>query len=624
MAPMDRSLAERRPIAALDDTLVSQIAAGEVVERPASVVKELLENAIDAGASRIELRLEEGGIRRIVVSDDGYGIPPEELALALRRHATSKIGSLAELERVASLGFRGEALAAIASVAHVTITSRTAGGDSAWRIDASSGEISPAAGTRGTVVEVADLYARIPARRSFLRSPATETAHCLEAFRRVALAQPEIAFALVVDGRRTEQWPAGAWQMRGLAGLGSDFRDAHLVLEQGDPGHGVFGLLGLPTASRTRPDRQYFHVNGRFVRDRVLMHAVRQAYEDVLHGNRHPAYVLALALDPALVDVNVHPSKTELRFRDPQAVHRLVFNAVRNALRTSAGTSPAPAQVNAPGNAPDSRAAAHGEQGALGLRAAASQGGWLAPERMPMPADNGVARRTSWQREAPAPGDGAVRAALAAFEPLDAPAAGTSSAPGSGPPLGFAIAQLHGIFILAQNEAGLVVVDMHAAHERIVYERLKAQADDGVEMQQLLIPATMRIDEVAVRCAEEHRSEITALGLELDVMSPTTIAVRAVPVVLTRADPAALARDLLDELRDYGSSRAIEAHRDKLLATMACHGAVRANRQLSVAEMNALLRQMESTAAADQCNHGRPTWVQLDLADIDRWFLRGR
>ncbi|MFA7505872.1 MAG: DNA mismatch repair endonuclease MutL [Burkholderiaceae bacterium] len=616
--------AARRPITPLPDMLVSQIAAGEVVERPASVVKELLENAIDAGARRIELRIEEGGIRRITVSDDGIGIPPDELPLALTRHATSKIGSLAELERVASLGFRGEALASIASVASVSITSRVAGADSAWRIDGRSGAIAPAAGTQGTVVEVADLYADTPARRKFLRSAATESAHCVEAFRRVAIAHPGIGFALVVDGRRTEQWPAGDWQARALAGLGADFRDAHRVLGRGDAGHGLHGLLGLPTASRARADRQYFHVNGRFVRDRLLMHAVRQAYADVLHGERHPAYVLSLALDPALVDVNVHPAKTEVRFRDSQAVHRLVFTAVRDALRTGAGEARAPAM-------PTARAPAHHlpaqSQDGLGLEVPAAGAG---EARLAQAGGNWPATGRSWTGErTPGPGGApaltAIRAALGAFEPDVAQGGEAGSTDTDGiPPLGFAIAQLHGIYILAQNADGLVVVDMHAAHERIVYEKLKAAAANGVESQPLLIPVTLRVDELAVRCAEEHREPIAALGLELDPISPTTIAVRRVPLALARADAAALARDVLDELREHGSSRAIEAHRDELLATMACHGAVRANRRLSIGEMDALLREMERTASADQCNHGRPTWVQLPLTDIDRWFLRGR
>lgn len=629
--------AARRPIVPLPDLLVSQIAAGEVVERPASVVKELLENAIDAGASRIELRIEEGGIRRVTVSDDGVGIPPGELPLAITRHATSKIDSLAELERVASLGFRGEALASIASVASVSITSRVAEADSAWRIDADTGALAPAAGTRGTVVEVADLYARTPARRKFLRSAATESAHCIEAFRRVAIAHPGIGFALVVDGRRSEQWPAGDWQARALAGLGADFRDAHRVLGRGDEAHGLHGLLGLPTASRARADRQYFHVNGRFVRDRVLMHAVRQAYADVLHGERHPAYVLALALDPRLVDVNVHPAKTEVRFRDSQAVHRLVFTTVRDALRTAAGVARAPGVLAAgAGVGPGARYRPPQSQDGLGLEVpgagAAAASVPAGPAALAGAPDGWRAAPGPASRSDRIPGTGtgpglaAVRAAIAALEPTGSAAMepGNDPAAGDMPPLGFAIAQLHGIYILAQNAAGLVLVDMHAAHERIVYEKLKAAAAHGVESQPLLIPVTLRVDELAVRCAEEHREQVAALGLELDPISPTTIAVRRVPLALARADAAALARDVLDELREHGSSRAIEAHRDELLATMACHGAVRANRRLSIGEMDALLREMETTASADQCNHGRPTWVQLPLGEIDRWFLRGR
>ena len=606
--PMSLPRAPRRPISPLPERLISQIAAGEVVERPASVVKELLENAIDADARRVELRLEGGGVRRIVVVDDGVGIAAAELPLALMRHATSKIASLAELERVGTLGFRGEALASIASVARVRITSRTADAPTASRIDGETGVVDPAAGAQGTSVEVLDLYAETPARRKFLKTEATETAHCVEAFRRVALAHPAIAFQLVVDGRRSDAWAGGDWRARALAGLGEDFRDAHRVLERGAPALGVHGLLGLPTASRARADRQFFYVNGRFVRDRLLAHAVRQAYADVLHGDRQPAYVLFLAIDPTLVDVNVHPAKFEVRFRDPQAVHRLVAGTVRDALRAGAG-------------------AGAGEGAGEGAAVARAEDDRTPAARAPASADAGPAQSfLDWRsRGAPAAGAGAIGAAMRAFAPWQARDAEPAVHDATMPPLGFAIGQLHGIYVLAQNAQGLVVVDMHAAHERIVYERLKAAHDArSLAAQPLLVAATFRADPLEIRAAEEHRAALLALGFDIEPMSPTTLAVRSVPALLSGADIAALARDVLADLATHGASAAVERGRDELLARIACHGAVRANRRLSLDEMNALLRDMERTAAADQCNHGRPTWVAIPAGDIDRWFLRGR
>lgn len=586
----------RRPIRALPDGLISQIAAGEVVERPASVVKELLENALDAGATRIELRLEEGGVGRISVTDNGCGIPPDELGLALLRHATSKIISLDELEEVATLGFRGEALASIASVAQVTITSRLATAEHASQLagDNPGAAPVPAAGAPGTVIEVRDLYASIPARRKFLKSTATETAHCLEALRRVALAHCNVSFTAHVDGRRVANWPAVTWAERALAALGEEFADAHHVIDAGSLTLGLRGLVGLPTASRTRADRQFFHVNGRFVRDRVLAHAVRQAYADVLHGDRQPVYALALTLDPRLVDVNVHPAKTEVRFRDQQAVHRLVHHAVRDALRQSAG-----ADAGAP----------------AGPGAAVRQ-------RMAWPAAAGTLPGSF--------GGGQSRLALA--EPQTgyfggtAAFAGPASVPDSdAPPLGYALGLLNGAYILAQAADGLIVVDMHAAHERIVYERLKTQySERSIAVQPLLIPVTLRVDAVTVAGVEEQAGTLQALGLECSVLSPTTIAVRSVPALLGTADPAELARAVLGELFTHGTTGTIEQQRNELLATMACHGAVRANRRLEIHEMNALLRQMERTPGADQCNHGRPTWLRVTMAELDQWFLRGQ
>jgi len=648
----------RRPIQPLADTLISQIAAGEVIERPASVVKELLENAVDAGATRVELRIEDGGIRRIAVSDDGGGIEAAELPLALRRHATSKIASLDELERVASLGFRGEALASIASVARVRIVSRTAGAAHATEIDSATGQVTPASGATGTRVEVLDLYSATPARRKFLKTGATEAAHCLDAMRRVALAHPDVGFTFWSDARRGDAWPPSSWQGRALAGLGEEFERAHRVLDTGAGGLSLRGLLGLPTVSRARADRQFFYVNGRFVRDRLLAHAVRQAYSDVLHGDRHPAYVLFLRIDPTLVDVNVHPSKIEVRFRDAQAVHRLVMHAVRDALRASAAEHPAlagagGADPRAPGRALPLPAHTVELQGRLGiglprvpypLGAEALDAGarpWPARPGHAAGATGSGASGSAFAHDAFArapgggPGDAAPAspaqsaAALALYAPgaLQALDPGTAAhrADDDGPPLGFAIGQLHGVYILAQNRHGLVVVDMHAAHERIVYERLKAAADArALPAQPLLIPATFKADALDVRAVEDEPDALAALGIELTVVGPNAIAVRALPAMLAGGDPAALARAVLAELRDAARPAALAERRDAILATMACHGAVRANRRLSVEEMNALLREMESTAGADQCNHGRPTWVQVGLGELDRWFLRGR
>ncbi len=640
MTAADRADPARRPILALSDSLISQIAAGEVVERPASVVKELLENALDSGADRIEIRIEDGGVRRICVLDNGSGIPPDELALALERHATSKIASYAELERVASLGFRGEALAAIASVADLRLTSRTRVDAHATTIDARTRDLAPAAGQPGTTVDVLDLYSQTPARRKFLKSNATETAHCVDAVRRVALAHPRVAFSVSVDGRRTLAWPAVAWTERALAGLGEDFTEAHRAFEAGAGGLRLWGLIGHPTAARARPDRQFFYVNGRHVRDRLLAHAVRQAYADVLHGDRHPAYVIFLAIDPTLVDVNVHPAKFEVRFRDSQAVHRLVFHTISDQLRSAAGqrsSSPEAEAIGAAtgGEAPVAGDAADGGWGARGQPAPAGFAGRFggATTARAFQPSLAIGEPVSTYRHlAQASTDGAAIDATLAFYAPDAIRAldpvGEPRDPAL-PPLGYAIAQLHGIYVIAQNAEGLVIVDMHAAHERVVYERLKRSLDAGegggrVPTQPLLVPATFRADEQEVATAEEFADTLATLGLEVTAMSPTTLAVRAVPAALADADAAALARSTLAELREHGASRALTEQRDELLSTMACHAAVRARRRLGLEEMNALLREMERTAAADQCNHGRPTWIQVPMGELDRWFKRGR
>jgi DNA mismatch repair protein MutL len=578
------------PIRRLSESLISQIAAGEVVERPASVVKELLENALDAGARQIEVRLEGGGVRRIAIHDDGTGIERDELAMALARHATSKITSLQDLEAVASLGFRGEALAAIASVASVSITSRTAQAGHAWRIDAVNGRIDAAVGNPGTRVEVADLFLNTPARRKFLKSEPTELGHCIAQVERIAASFPQVGFRVLHQGRTVLSAPPST-PLERLRGLLPKGVEAALRPVQADAGAlALTGWVGAPTASRARADAQFFYVNGRSVRDRLLSHAARAAYTDVLHGQAQPVYCLFLRIDPGLVDVNVHPTKTEVRFRDAPAVHRFVAQAVARALATGAGAE-----------LPTPVAEAMGAGGGTGARI---------PQAWPQPGLR-------------------IAQPAAGYLQMAAPDAATALAaapdPDSVPPLGFAIAQLADIYVLAQNRAGLVLVDMHAAHERVVYERLKSALDaQRMPRQQLLIAHVFAADPVEVATAEEHREALEELGLELSVASPGELAVRAVPLTLAQADAARLARDVLQEVRKYGASRALTEHRDELLATMACHGAIRAGRRLTLAEMNALLREMESTERADQCNHGRPTWVQLGMQELDRLFLRGR
>ncbi len=574
----------------LPDLLISQIAAGEVVERPASVLKELVENSLDAGAREIDVQLIEGGVRSIRVADDGGGIDRADLPLALARHATSKIGSLADLERVVSYGFRGEALASIASVARLSITSRTAGSAHAWRIDAGDLSLSPAALTRGTVIEASDLYYNTPARRKFLKQEATEFAHCEEALRRMALARPAVAFSLAHNGRVKQRLDASDLSRRTRELLGEEFFGQARAVELAAGDLHLTGFVALPAYSRAGRDAQYCFVNGRFVRDKLLAHAVRQAYADILHGSRHPAYVLFLELDPAGVDVNVHPAKIEVRFREARSVHQFVFHALQ---RTLAAPLSAAAQPSA---APQ-----------RDLPAAA----WTPPRQSPL---------------------GIREPAVAAY--LDFVAvAGQNPAEhvvlqeqtGEEAPLGYALAQLHGVFVLAQNAAGLVLVDMHAAHERILYEKLKtALAGQAPATQRLLIPALFSASATEMASAEEHRQTLGRLGFELAPAGPGELMVRAVPALLANAPIPELVRALLADLGEFPASRVIEARGNELLATMACHGAVRARRKLTLPEMDALLREMEATERADQCNHGRPTWTQLSLADLDRLFLRGR
>lgn len=781
-----------RPIALLPDVLISQIAAGEVIERPASAIKELLENALDAGASQIEIRIEEGGLRRLQVIDNGRGIDKDQLPLALARHATSKIASLADLEHVTSLGFRGEALASMAAVSRLTLASRPLTAEHGWKVDVQPGQAAPppepAAIAPGTVIEVIDLFSATPARRKFLKSPATEAAYCLDAIRRIALSHPAVQFVVHQDGREVRRWPATtpAQRIENLVGDGARLLP---VSAQAGP-LAVEGLLGEPDAARARSDRQYLFVNGRFVRDRMLAQAIRQAFRDRLHGERYPVFALFLTIDPTLVDANVHPAKTEVRFRDPGAVRHLVFHAIENALAatlpqqrqgasrtielaggsgTGAGTDvsgytvdrhtvrtlPGHQPATTPGGRPSAgglpmarhvpahdtagaRASHHGPthdlaanraslafqapngrpaqdvaSGTTRLRQAASDDAvsanpWepsraestadidslnTAPHRQPAPdwqqvelraapsddtgtspvgraegssaddtpaapAPHAAEARPGWPGvtgSAPAEASGSAPGivppaaatttgtmANAMADGMAGGSTGTAGAPGAAPSthaapppdapplahtprMGFALAQLHGIYILSQTADGLIIVDMHAAHERIVLERLKkAHRDHRIARQPLLIPAVFQATELDVATVTDDADSLGDLGIDLEVRGPDTLAVTSVPALLSRANPEKLAREVLAAWQAPAQHNALEKRLDRLLATMACHGSVRANRALTLPEMNALLRDMEATPDADFCNHGRPTWFRLTLEELDRWFMRGQ
>ncbi|MEO8203568.1 MAG: DNA mismatch repair endonuclease MutL [Betaproteobacteria bacterium] len=627
-SPGEPPAARRAPIQVLPDLLISQIAAGEVVDRPASVLKELLENSLDAGAGEVQVLLDAGGLARIQVEDDGAGIARGDFALAVARHATSKIRSLADLEAVGSLGFRGEALASIASVARVTLTSRATASPHAFTLSVEgpvNGTIEPAARQPGTTISVADLYFNTPARRKFMRTEATEFGHCDGVFQRVALARPDVAFVLKHNGKVSAHHRVQTVGERVAAVLGKEFAAASLPVDAEAGTLSLRGFAGAPQAARSRADQQYFFVNGRYVRDRLLSHAVRDAYSGVLHGDRQPAYVLFLELDPRGVDVNVHPAKTEVRFRDSRSIHQFVYHAVQRALSATAGEAPvAYAQLDVNDRSAAPRPAYQPFQPGLGVEqptaayyALLGNGGGPPEARDERPAPAQPALGGAFRPNLPgsAPGDGA------------SPSQHTSQ-PASQPasqPLGYAIAQLHGVYILAQNAAGLVLVDMHAAHERIVFEKMRRSLDDGaVQRQALLVPAMFQADAVEVATAEEQQEALDKLGFEIGVASPTTLAVRAVPASLAGGDLPALARSVLADLREFGATEALAARRDEILSTMACHAAVRANRVLSPPEMNALLREMEDTERSGSCNHGRPTWYQLSMADLDRLFLRGR
>ncbi|WP_455227524.1 DNA mismatch repair endonuclease MutL [Lautropia mirabilis] len=738
-----------RPIALLPDVLISQIAAGEVIERPASAIKELLENALDAGASQIEIRIEEGGLRRLQVIDNGRGIEKDQLPLALARHATSKIASLADLEHVTSLGFRGEALASMAAVSRLTLASRPLAAEHGWKVDVQPGQAAPppepAAIAPGTVIEVIDLFSATPARRKFLKSPATEAAYCLDAIRRIALSHPAVQFVVHQDGREVRRWPATTPTQR-IESLVGDGARLLPVSAQAGP-LAVEGLLGEPDAARARSDRQYLFVNGRFVRDRMLAQAIRQAFRDRLHGERYPVFALFLTIDPTLVDANVHPAKTEVRFRDPGAVRHLVFHAIENALAatlpqqrqgasrtielaggstTGAGTDvsgytsdrhtvrslPGHQPAATPGGRPGAgslpmarHVQAHDTAGArvphhspahvvaanraslafqaphrqpapdwqqVELRAAPSDDtppspvgraeGPSADEPLAAPAPHAAEARPGWpgvtgsapaETAGSAPGivppaaattagttTGTMASAMTdgvaggstgtAITAGSAPSTSTAPAPDA-PPLahtprmGFALAQLHGIYILSQTADGLIIVDMHAAHERIVLERLKkAHRDHRIARQPLLIPAVFQATELDVATVTDDADSLGDLGIDLEVRGPDTLAVTSVPALLSRANPEKLAREVLAAWQAPAQHNALEKRLDRLLATMACHGSVRANRALTLPEMNALLRDMEATPDADFCNHGRPTWFRLTLEELDRWFMRGQ
>jgi DNA mismatch repair protein MutL len=583
----------------LPDLLISQIAAGEVVERPASVLKELVENSLDAGARRIDVQLDEGGVRLMRVSDDGGGIAAEELPLALARHATSKIASLEDLERVGSFGFRGEALASIAAVARVTVTSRRPEAAHASRLRGGQTTPEPAALGAGTVIEVADLYWSTPARRKFLKSEATEYAHCDEVLRRMALARADVAFSLTHNGAMKRRLASTDFSGRAGEILGTDFFPHARPLDVVAGPLRLSGLAALPAYSRSGRDEQFFFVNGRFVRDKLLSHAARQAYDDILHGARHPAYVLFLELDPAGVDVNVHPAKTEVRFRDARGIHQFIFHALQRALAVPlAGADP----LTVPATIPASRTTSWnpGRQSSLSVNEPTTQA-YYEFVRAP-------------QATVPAAGH---------FIPPEPTFSGSTSE--DEPYLGYALAQLHGVYVLAQNNNGLVLVDMHAAHERILYEKLKNALNDGPPAtQKLLVPVVMMATETELATAADHAESLHRLGFEVTNAGPRELAVRSVPSLLAAGNVPELLRSLLRELAEQPASRVIESRRNELLATLACHGAVRAHRVLTLPEMNALLRQMEATERADQCNHGRPTWSQLSMADLDRLFLRGR
>ena len=619
---MHPSIQPQRAIRELPDELISQIAAGEVVERPASVVRELVDNALDAGSTHITVRLLSGGVRLISVEDNGVGIPADELPIALKRHATSKIANLDELESVGTMGFRGEALAAIHSVSELSLLSRTAQQDHAMRLDGRSGELQAAARAFGTTVEVKELFYSTPARRKFLKTDATELAHCVEAVRRHALSRPQVGFEIWHEGKLVEQWRSqtgnAALDRRLSDVLGAEFLQNSVAVAFTQGNLQVYGRAGIPDAARARADHQFLYVNGRFVRDKVVTHAARSAYEDVLHGHRQPVYALYLDMDPTRVDVNVHPTKIELRFRDGREVHQAVRRAVESALAVPRSNSTVV------------------QDSAQGSNSTASA--WKTPtwQQAPMTlqGENVQDLGQLWQKSstyspsAVSDISGTYDISQSTFPTAANPEAIQSANhldTSESWPLGKALAQLQGVYILAENKQGLVLVDMHAAHERIVYEQLKLQMDTHqLYSQPLLIPATFSATEQEIATTQANEKVLLDLGIEVSLLTSKTLAVRAVPTTLSKGDPVALARSVLAELQQHDASTVLQRAQNELLATMACHGAVRANRKLTLEEMNALLRQMEVTPRSDQCNHGRPTWRQISLRELDALFMRGR
>ena len=584
----------------LPDLLISQIAAGEVVERPAAALKELLENSLDAGATEIRVDLEQGGIKRIRITDDGCGIPRDELLLALARHATSKIGSLEELERVATLGFRGEALASIAAVSRLMLTSRARDCSHAWSVSAEGGRLSepgPAALSTGTVIDASDLFFNTPARRKFLKTEATEYAHCAEAMRRLALARPDVAWTLTHNGRVAARYSSESVAARCRNVLGEAFEQASIQVDAAAADLRVSGWVIRPSAATGSRDNQHCFVNGRYVRDKLITHALKAAYGDVLHHQLQPGYCLFITLAPESVDVNVHPAKTEIRFRDGRGVHQFLLHAVERVLGQK--TEDGGQRTEDRGRRTESPFQRYPQQTAMPLHVSEAM---------------------------------AFYAPLVAHQSNGAPfgiqpniAVEVQAQDTDAPPLGYALAQLHGVYVLAQNAKGLVLVDMHAAHERVVYEKLKSALDArAVPAQTLLIPVSLTVDARDVGEIEPYLDQLAAIGFELTISSPTSVAVRSVPWLLKDADPVELTRTLLREVAEFGVARLLDERRNELLATLACHGAVRANRRLTIPEMNALLREMEATERAGQCNHGRPTWFQMGMHELDTMFMRGR
>jgi DNA mismatch repair protein MutL len=592
----------------LPDLLISQISAGEVIGRPASALKEMLENSVDAKATEITVQLFQGGTRLIRVADNGIGISRDDLSLALARHATSKIQTLEDLQNIASLGFRGEALASIAAVSRLTLASRRAGEKHAWRIQTKDAHLSqpePAALVSGTTVEMHDLYFNTPARRKFLKTEATEFAHCEEAFKRIALSRADIGFTLHHNGTVRRHLRAVDAKLRIAAILGDEFSQTSVYVDEQAADLRLWGVAALPLYSRSSRDAQYFFVNGRFVRDKLISHALREAYRDVLHLDRHPAFALFLEMNADGVDVNVHPTKTEVKFRDSRALHQFIFHAINKAL-----ASPQPVSAV-------SMSATRDQEPEAGSREmVAARPSYARQSAMPLAPPVGAAQSQAFYQTLFGSGPKTANGSITAV---------TGEEQAVGPPLGFALGQLLGIYILSQNDRGLLIVDMHAAHERIVYEKLKSALDNHkLSMQPLLIPVTIHADSLDIAAVEENSAALRELGFEMSAFSPTMLVVRAVPATLKDADVVKLAQDVLSEIREFGASQALTSRRNELLSTMACHGAVRANRVLTIPEMNALLREMEATERSGQCNHGRPTWFEISLADLDKMFMRGR